>query len=440
MTPAEAKALLPALRLEANDPEANRRALETLAAWAQAFSPIVQIEGSDTLLLDVSGCERLFKGEHNLLDQALDGLQGRGFSGPGAVADTPGAAWAIAHAHDEWAVVTAAGRDVEELLRLPVGALRIEERTVAALHAVGVETIETLMYLPRASLSARFGDTLLHRLDQTLGNVPEPLVPFHPPPVLRSHLRLGAATDRLDIIHRAAEHVLIQFCEQLARKVVGVIRLHVTFYHPEASPTTFTIDVSRPTRAFKRLQGLLIMRLEQVHLPAETDGLMIWARHTEPLDDWQGELFETQVSDNHELADLVDRLSVRLGCQSVARAALVSDHQPERAYAYVPSLGTYEGGPVEPLAQGARPLRVWSRPMEVPVVALAPEGPPSMFRFQSIEHPIVACVGPERVETGWWRGPHLQRDYFRVVSRSGQAFWIFRDRRGGGWFVHGVFD
>ncbi len=495
MTLAEAKAILPSLRLEPHDARANLGTLMELAGWAQAFSPMVQPEAPDTLLLDVTGCERLFRGEPNLLSQALAGLRGKGFSARGAIADTPGTAWAIAHAHHQAALVTHTGRDVEAIARLPVSSLRIDRQTVQALHVVGVETINALMSLPRASMRARFGDRLLHRLDQVLDNVPEPLAPFQAPPVLRSHLRLGAATDRWDIIQRATEHVLAQFCEQLARRMLGVTRLCVTLYCPGASPTTLSVTVSVPTRSLKRLQNLLSTRLEQVRLPAATDCIIVWARQLEPLDDWQDELFDTRGSHDRELAELVDRLSVRLGSESVGRVALVSDHQPERAFEYVPWGGTGEGtkgkrgtkgrrdggtkgkkgtkgqrdggtkgrkgtearrheGTEENNPQssivnpqsagtkgiGARPLRVWCRPMEVPVVAATSDGRPVMFRFKSVEHTVVACTGPERLETGWWRGPHVQRDYFRVVSRSGEAFWLFRSRDSGKWYVHGTFD
>ncbi len=451
MTLAEAKALLPSLRVAPDDVQANLRVLKGLAMWGQAFSPIVQVDTPDTLLLDVTGCARLFRGEANLLRQALDGLGEKGLSARGAIADTPGAAWAIGHAHRAVDVVTHPGRDVEDLLRLPVWALRVDDRAVAALASVGVETVEALMYLPRSSLGSRFGDTVLHRLDQATGNVVEPLESFQAPPVLRSHVRLGAATDRYELIREAVACVLAKFCEQLAQRVVGVTRLYLTFYCPESSPMTLTITVSTPTRSLKRLQGLLRTRLDQARLPAKTDCVMLWTREVEPLDDWQDELFDTHTSDDRELADLVDRLSLRLGTRAVARAAMVSDHQPERAFAYVGCVGGKArrdeaegdrgGSTKEARREGSvRPLRLWGEPVEVGVVALSPDGPPAMFRFKSVEHVVASCVGPERLETGWWRGPQVRRDYFRVVSRAGEAFWIFRCRASGKWFVHGVFE
>ena len=87
-----------------------------------------------------------------------------------------------------------------------------------------------------------------------------------------------------------------------------------------------------------------------------------------------------------------------------------------------------------------RPLRVRRRPVEVSVVALAPQGSPRMFRYHSQLHRVAMCTGPERVETGWWRGRQVRRDYFRVITETGEAFWIFRNRDDGRWFMHGVFD
>ena len=57
--------------------------------------------------------------------------------------------------------------------------------------------------------------------------------------------------------------------------------------------------------------------------------------------------------------------------------------------------------------------------------------------------PWVLREGPERIESGWWDGADVRRDYFVAESPSGEVAWIFRDhRRGtddGEWFIHGIF-
>jgi protein ImuB len=83
---------------------------------------------------------------------------------------------------------------------------------------------------------------------------------------------------------------------------------------------------------------------------------------------------------------------------------------------------------------------LWPLPIAVTVTAVVPDGPPARFRWKNRQHIVTDCVGPERIETGWWRGRHVQRDYFRVTDSAGSRFWLFRERNTGEWFLHGVFD
>jgi protein ImuB len=53
---------------------------------------------------------------------------------------------------------------------------------------------------------------------------------------------------------------------------------------------------------------------------------------------------------------------------------------------------------------------------------------------------VTRAWGPERIATGWWRGPDVERDYYRAEWEEGTHAWIYRDRRTGRWFLHGFFD
>jgi nucleotidyltransferase/DNA polymerase involved in DNA repair len=60
------------------------------------FSPAVAIDGLDGLFLDVEGVSHLWGGEAAMLDDLLARLERWGAPARGAIADTPGAAWALA--------------------------------------------------------------------------------------------------------------------------------------------------------------------------------------------------------------------------------------------------------------------------------------------------------------------------------------------------------
>jgi len=503
MTLAEARALCGAgrpLGVRQQSPESDRAALENLAIWADRFSPCVHLEGEDTLLLDLGGCQRLFPDEDALLRQIITGLGERGYTTRGAMADTPGGAWALAHAHPCERIVAPPGQVIAALAPLPAAALRIDEGTVATLAALGVQTIEALLHLPRASLASRLGGALVHRLDQALGDAPELLTPFRARPLLKSGVCIGRATDRHDVLREALERVLAAFCEQLDQRVAGVRQLFVVFEGPpelRQRPVTLEVNTSRATRSAEHLRRLLLALLDDLRLPFGAAGVRLWARHVEPLDGVQQELFGTGESRAGEVAELVDRLAARLGSAAVVRPRPASDHQPEQAYAYEPAT---EGGEksadrienvelrIENEKQGIRkregvrgkrkvrsekseprieneagrahrpfsildsqfslpasdfvkrPLRLLRRPVAVPVVVVVPEGPPSRFEWEKVREVVVDALGPERVETGWWRGRHVRRDYFRVLCASGRRCWLFRERETGGWYVHGWFD
>jgi protein ImuB len=73
------------------------------------------------------------------------------------------------------------------------------------------------------------------------------------------------------------------------------------------------------------------------------------------------------------------------------------------------------------------------------VTSVAPEGPPARFRLAGTDHWIAHAWGPERIETGWWRGRCVRRDYYQVETGTGERFWLFRELHSGAWFLHGEF-
>jgi protein ImuB len=156
---------------------------------------------------------------------------------------------------------------------------------------------------------------------------------------------------------------------------------------------------------------------------------------------------------------LLNRLSSRLGEKSVLRPRLCPDPQPEYAgsleavlaetNAIRPSATSPKDNPVPDyqLISGpaVRPLCLKSQPAPIEVVSVVPDGPPVRFRWQSAEHVVACSWGPERIDTLWWRGPHVERDYYRVETTTGQRFWLFRQNDTGNngtgkWFLHGTFE
>jgi len=86
-----------------------------------------------------------------------------------------------------------------------------------------------------------------------------------------------------------------------------------------------------------------------------------------------------------------------------------------------------------------RPSSLFSPPQSLDVFSIAPDGPPVSFCFQGQKYDVAGRSGPERIETGWWRGKSVRRDYWRVETTTSQRFWLFRHLADGKWFLHGEY-
>jgi protein ImuB len=476
----EAIAIEPRLKRFEYDPAGDIQGLRNLAEWASRFSPLVGLEDDpvpQSLLLDITGCAPLFHGEERLLDQVAEGLRRQGWNARIAIADTIGAAWALAHYGPAQTLAT--GSQTELLLRpLPVSALRLPEETVECVNALGLECIGELIDLPRSSVPARLGPTLLNRLDQALGRAPEILVPYHPPPEIDAICPFEWPTDRREALRHALDWLTNHIHEKLSERHWGARQLECWLYHEGIEPTRIALGLSRPSRASAHLRLLLHTRLERVVIPASVSGIRLCVSAAVPLDDAQADLLDDEhARDAAELAVLVDQLSSRLGHEAVTHPKVVADAQPECACCLEPAVSRRLGGtggsstsvpgpvflgptlvgkPSVPPDEGhattsmiapsveanppVRPLRLWRQPISVPAVSVVPQGPPLQFRWMGVDRRVASSWGPERIETGWWRGNDVHRDYYVVETTDGARFWIFRRRDDGKWFLHGCFD
>ncbi len=451
MTHADARALLPGLAAASADPAGDARALAALAGWCVRFTPWVALDGRDGLMLDVSGCARLFGGEAALLARVVAALRRLGFTVRAALADTPGAAWAAARftaAAADGVVVPPDGAR-EMLAPLPVAALRLSAGTAAALERLGLRRVADLFGVPRAPLAARFGEGIARRIDQALGREAEALSPRRPvPPYLVRRVFAEPLADRASVA-RAAAGLLAGLARRLEAEGRGVLRLELSLFRIDGARRSVVVGAARPTRDAAHLERLLAVHLERLDLGFGVEAMALAAPVTEPLAAAQASLAPGEVPGEATaggLAALVDRLVNRLGPASVVRLAPRESHTPERAVAASPALAP--PGERRWRADVARPVRLFPRPERIEAVALVPDAPPVMFRWRGRVHRVTRAEGPERLAAEWWREARFERDdwrdYYRVEDARGARFWLYRDgphdaRGAARWFLHGVF-
>jgi protein ImuB len=488
MTLTQARALrADVLHVEEN-PLRDRVTLEALGRWMMRFTPLVQPvgpaeNGAAALLMDVTGCERLFGGMHRLVAQVSDALRKLRFNAQLAVAPTIGAAWAVSMVGSADCPINGSDELAEALAPLPPGALRIEPAAQQMLHHLGLETIGQVMRLPRDQLPARFGAQLLLRIDQALGRVAEPLVPLIHQSPIEAAMEFDGVIDSLETIHLVLRQLLERIVAELHHRGRGARVLEMLLFRPHDEPIRKEVRLSMPSRNVKGLFNLLECALERnedatmrrrkgshsLHHPFTRSpahpligfsGLRLSVPESEPLSAEQIMLMEQQEHDGRlELGRLVERLRVRLGDEAVVQAEPVALHLPERAWREVAESETRRQGdketrrrdpfplspcprvPVSPRPH-PRPLHLLPRPVEVGVIVSpcdAREGRPVSFSRGRRVHRIVHAVGPERLAGLWWEGHNKTRDYFDVEDADGRRFWLFRVMQSGRWFLHGLF-
>ncbi|MFM8380037.1 MAG: hypothetical protein ACKOB1_12020 [Planctomycetia bacterium] len=475
-----------AAEIEHDDPAADRAALERLARHSRRFGPIVALEDDERpecIHVDVTGTAGFFGGEALLVRTAAWTLASRGLHARVAIADTVGAAWAAAHhtaaldrrhappfhRRRRFAVVPP-GEQAAALADLPAGALRLEAGVLAALGEVGIDSIGGILKVSRKSLASRFPPALAVRVAQFTGARAEPLAAtfgeelpraMHAFDVPVSLRELGE-----DAIAAILERLVGQCVGPLAARGDGITSLQVRF-EPAGSaggkepcpPVVIDVGLYRPSVVVRHVVDLVRLRLARVRLPRELEGVAVEVVAAAPAVCRQRTLFSGKSeSAAAEVGMLFDRLAGRLGAKAVFEPRIVSDAQPEHAWVGVPPTAAPErvsmpsrSGSGAASSQGRilapaerRPTWLLPRPVPLEVLAIVPDvvdagRPPVRFRHAGEAHEVVAAHGPERIETAWWRGPIVRRDYYVVETRSGERLWVFRRLKDGAWFLHGVF-
>ncbi len=446
MAATHARALVSDLDFRPAEPEADAALLDRLALQAvRRWSPIAAVTPTDGLWIDLAGGEHLHGGEERFCRRLIAFCKRAGFTARVAVADTPGAAHALARFGKGDLIRVEPRGTADALAPLPIAALRLAPTALSAARKFGFERIADLLPVARGPLARRLGLPAITRLDQALGGVAEPITPREDAEVPFVERRLLEPIGTAEAIEQVMGDLLSDLAEVLQAKRLGARSLRLTGLRVDGTEQIVAVGTSRPTREVSHLLRLLKLRIERIDPGMGIEQFWLTAPHTEPLDavDLGAVLAgETQVRDPSRLVDVIVG---RIGVRSVFRIAPVESHVPERAVARsdpneVP--GNWPGW--------QRPIRLFARPEPLHrVMALMPDQPPRRFEWRGKTYKVVGGDGPERVHGEWWRRDAevwAVRDYYRVEDEEGGRFWVFR--RGDGfeddtgdlsWWMHGVF-
>ena len=419
--------------------------LELLATRAQQFTPRVSLVPPDGLLLEVKGSLHLFAGVAGLRAE-LTG-ECRRFQAPPvlAFAPTPLAALTAARAGRPLEI-TAAGQLIGQLAPLPLTALRWPEETLARLARLGIRTIGAVLRLPRAGFARRFGVAQLAVLDQLTGRAPDVRPAFHARERFRRRRDLGCELTDHDRLLTALAPLFTALGAFLAARQCAVVELECLLVHRQRPVTRCRLSLASPCADGQRIAALCGEYLNAMRLPAPVRACELLAEVPVPHVPDSRCLWQPGEQGGEEAAvsgALVERLRARLGPDAVHGLTLREGHRPESTWALS---GPPPAGSLSERARHAAAAAACSANAQWPVFRrplwILPAPRPLLVRdgWPCRGGPLRLMSEVERIETGWWDGAGIARDYYSATDIHGVRLWVFRERAAPhGWFLHGVF-
>ena len=357
----------------------------------------------------------------------------------------------VARGEDPAPIAAPDGKSVAALLApLPVAALRLDVDQITALRQVGLKRIGQLYGRERRGMLARFGDTLLLRLDQALGLRDEKLVPRLPVPERYADRKFAEPIGLIDDVLLSVTDLSHRVSGQLQAEGAGARTFHLMLFRVDHQIMHLAVNAARATRDARHIVRLFANRIER--LTGDFDAgfgiemVRLMASSVSDLDAAHAGNF-LGAGDAAALDRLYDRMASRLGAGAVLRLKPLDSHIPERAVTLEPVVARTQDTPDAAAPPAApRPLRLFPSPEPVKVIAEVPDGPPARMVWRRIGYRFVKSSGPERIGVEWWNPGEgaLTRDYYSCEDDEGRRFWLFREglyeeTEAPRWFLHGLF-
>jgi protein ImuB len=407
--------------------QADTGALQKLCMHAQTFTSFVSVEPPNALLLEIKGSVKLF-GSLEILHAGIDAcwrrLAVQAFS---AVAPSTLAALWLARANPAGSGPPIHFEDLRllpgHLAKLPIACTAWDIERLQTLRAMGVTRVGELLRLPRSGLARRLSPAVVQDLDIALARQSAPRRAFVPRERFRERCDFETEIEHVAYLEKALEPMIERCAQFLRKRQAGVQTLQLRLKYREGPSSRIQLGLASITSERRRLADVLCQKLMRLELKAPVRGMELISGSLRGLSAGSLDALAGLGSGNRDTApQLVERLRARLGEEAVYGVAPIPEHRPEAAWRRVHELrltSATKGG--EEMVDPELPRPVWL--LDEPVPLSKPE----------------ILQGPERIESGWWDGKGVARDYYVARQSHGARLWVFQERRSKRWYLHGVF-
>ena len=321
--------------------------------------------------------------------------------------------------------------------KLSVDVLDLQKEQRRRLHSMGVRKIRDIWRLPTEGLHKRFGSSFVNSLSKAVGKSPEPTRNYIPSPEFSASYDLPYEVENLHYLLPIIDEMLIKLRDFLIQRDLSTSRLQLSMIHEKRSRTEIDIGLRQATRQRDHLLLLIETHFAQLAVPAPVVGLKLEVRQFDAfLSESDALLTEEQIGhgskiNSKNLDQFMEQLHARLGDDVLKSINTVAEHCPEYATQQLNYTDRKATGKPAEVARNLRPFWLLDRPVQLTLR----NG--RLYHNQAIN----LISGPERIETSWWSGQEIRRDYYIAREQNGSRLWIFRERlEERQWYLHGYFS
>jgi protein ImuB len=440
---------------------------QALLDCAHSFSPRVEDYAADTLLLDLSGLDKLFGPLPKIAREISHRAAGMGVETNVAVASTLESAMLAAHGFSGVTVVPD-GKEAEILGGLPVEVLFTSEADpkntkdfLKTFSRWGIRKFRDLAVLPEVDLSERLGQEGLHFQALACGSGTRNLVPSDPPLVFEEVIELEHPIVLLEPLAFVLNRMLEHLCARLQGRALAAQELHLKLTLENGRPET---DVS--LTHFQRtlhlpvplLDAKTFLKLLQLDLKSNPPGAPVAKVHLriEPAKPRpaQNGLFMPASPEPEKLELTLARISGIVGKGRVGSPMLLDTHRREafemRHFAPTscsngrPAAGRGRPGLHNQTKEIVTALRILRPPIAVRVSHSKGQLSHVMSRKgKQISGEVLWAAGPWRSSGDWWEQDAWVRDEWDIMLHEQDGIGLYRlihDLLTSEWLLQGRYD
>jgi protein ImuB len=329
---------------------------------------------------------------------------------------------------------------------LPIACTSWDPERLQTLRAMGVTRVGELMRLPRSGVSRRLSPAAVLDLDIALARQAAPRRAFVPRERFRERCDFETEIETVVYLQKALEPLTLRCAQFLRERQAGVLALELKLRHRVIPVTRVRLGLASITSERRRLADVLDEKLNRLELAAPVSGMELVSGSLQPLSAASLDVFagmragDLRGGGRDTAPQLVERLRARLGEEAVYGVVPIAEHRPEAAWQRIHELhltSAMRVGDVRVPGMRAPDVRVDDMPR--PVWLLDEPVLLSADRQQLRQGDLILEQGPERIESGWWDGKDVARDYYVARQIHGARWWVFQERQTKSWYLHGVF-